>query len=117
MFRFICELCRLNESDRKTSKEQLTSLLNYATPGTITFIADINPWRRSPAQPELVASFIESVFMDEMWDRVGFLQKLWKKSSRSLEFFNIWDLDVHPVWTLIDNVSEFRKAKGLDLES
>jgi len=94
MFRFICELCRLCESDRNKSKVQLARLLGCAEPGTIAFIADINPRRGSNAQPERVSSFIESVFTAKRWEHIGFSENLWKGQSRSLSFSNIWDVDV-----------------------
>ena len=65
MFRFICELCRLCESDRNASKDQLIGLFDCAALGTIAFIVDVNPRRISKAQPKLVSSFIESLFEKE----------------------------------------------------
>src|SRR5579859_636319 len=94
MFRIICELCRLSQSERDLAREQLQGLLNCASAGTIAFIADINPWRVSNAQPEKVSSFIASLFVDERWSRIGFSENLWRKSFKDPDLFSIWDLDV-----------------------
>jgi len=119
MFRFICELCRQHDSERKKSKDQLRSLLDDAGSGAVAFIADINPRRVSEAQPELVDSFIDSIFENKKWERIGFSEKLWKKRSGDLAFFNLWDLNVHtiiPQVLILSNVSDEQQTHGLNVD-
>jgi len=94
MFRFICDLCRQCEEERKESKKILRGVLLNATPGTIVYLADLNPSKISDLQPERVCHFLEGIFDPHKWKQVGFDQlnrRFQRSTSNELDISGMWN--------------------------